>query len=72
MLLNLSVDWGLKLEGVKSLLNMNSLLRKLMYVENCADTCQAATEGRQTCSSTLRRDPVAIVQEAGWAWDQRG
>jgi len=51
---------------------MNSLLRKLMYVENCADTCQAATEGRQTCSSTLRRDPVAIVQEAGWAWDQRG
>jgi hypothetical protein len=45
VLLNLSVDWDLKLEGVESLLNMNSFLRKLIYVENCPVTCQAATEG---------------------------
>jgi len=51
---------------------MNSLLRKLIYVENCPVTCQAATEARQTYTATLRRDPVAIVQEAGWAWGHCG
>jgi hypothetical protein len=45
----------LKLEGVKSCLNVNPLLRKLIYVESCPVTCQAATEGRKTCNSTCTR-----------------